>query len=223
VGNVIVTGAFGALGEAIVTELADLGHRIAGIDIAAVPDRFDGALAIGQIDLVEEAAVAAAYQQVCDRLGLIDGLVNVAGGFLWERFETGSIESWDMMYQRNLRTAVISSRTALPHLLTTRGSIVNIGAAGAIRPAVGMAPYASSKAGLHAFTESLAEELRGRHVRVNAVLPTIIDTPANRSDMPGVDTTDWVRPQSIAAVIGFLLSPQAGAITGAAIPLSLAG
>ena len=102
-------------------------------------------------------------------------------------------------------------------------SAVLSGAAGAIRPGTGMAPYAASKAGVLALTESLAEELRGRGIRVNAVLPTIIDTPTNRADMPDADTSAWVRPEAAARAIAFLLSAQAGAVTGAAIPLSLAG
>jgi NAD(P)-dependent dehydrogenase (short-subunit alcohol dehydrogenase family) len=111
----------------------------------------------------------------------------------------------------------------LPHLVESGGAIVNVGAAAAANPATGMAPYTASKAGVAALTASLADELRGRSVRVNAVLPTIIDTPANRADMPDADTSAWVKPSSIARVIAFLISPEAGSITGASVPLSLAG
>jgi len=221
--NIIVTGGFGALGRAVVAHLAQEGHHVAAVDVAPAPDAFAGRLALGGIDLGDEAAVAAAYGRVAKELGGIDGLVNVAGGFVWEPVEDGSLDSWDRMYRINLRTAVVSIRAALPHLIEAKGAIVNIGANGATQPGMGMAPYAASKSGVRALTESLAEELRGKSVRVNAVLPTIIDTPTNRADMPDADTSAWVRPEAAARVIVFLLSHNAGAITGANIPLSLAG
>lgn len=222
-GVVIVTGAFGALGRAVVAELTDRGHQVAAVDVAPAPEGFAAALALGGVDLTDEGAVEAAYGEVTAKLGAVDGLVNVAGGFVWEPVEGGSLDSWDRMYRINLRTATVSTRAALPHLLKGGGAIVNVGAAGAVQPGMGMAPYAASKAGVRALTESLAEELRTKGVRVNAVLPTIIDTPANRADMPDADTAGWVRPSAAARAIAFLLSADAGAITGASIPLSLAG
>lgn len=219
----VVTGAFGALGRVVVSELAKLGYSVAAIDVAPAPPHTDAKLALGGVDLADEPAVVAAYATVAEKLGSLDALVNIAGGFTWEPIETGSIDSWDSMFRINLRTAAASCRAALPHLLKNGGAIVNVGAAGATQPGTGMAPYAASKAGVRALTESLAEELRGKKVRVNAILPTIIDTPANRSSMPDADTSAWVRPQAAAKVIAFLLSPEAGAITGASVPLSLAG
>ncbi|WP_298690508.1 SDR family NAD(P)-dependent oxidoreductase [uncultured Sphingomonas sp.] len=219
---IIVTGAFGVLGRAVVADLAARGHGVAAIDKAAAPADHGAALALGGVDLGDEVAVTAAYAQVAETLGALGGLVNVAGGFVWEPVVEGSLDSWDRMYAINLKTAVVSTRAALT-LLATGTAIVNVGAAGATRPGVGMAPYAASKAGVRALTESLAEELKARGIRVNAVLPTIIDTPANRADMPDADTAGWVRPQAAARVIAFLLSDDSGAITGAAIPLSLAG
>ena len=167
--------------------------------------------------------MVTAYTTVAETLGSIDALVNIAGGFVWEPIDGGTLDSWDRMYGINLRTAVVSTRSALPHLLKSGGAVVNIGANAATQPGTGMAPYAASKSGVRALTESLAEELRARGVRVNAVLPTIIDTPTNRADMPDADTAGWVRPEAAARVIAFLISPAAGAITGASIPLSLAG
>lgn len=221
-GAVIVTGAFGALGRAVVAHLAAAGHSVAGIDVAPGPAEFAGALALGGIDLTDENQVSSAYGKVAEKLGGIAALVNIAGGFVWEPVEGGSLANWDRMYGMNLRTAATSCSAALPHLIGSGGAIVNIGANAALNPAAGMAPYTASKAGVHALTASLAEELRGR-VRVNAVLPTIIDTPTNRADMPDADTSAWVKPESAAQVIAFLISDQAGSITGACIPLSLAG
>jgi NAD(P)-dependent dehydrogenase (short-subunit alcohol dehydrogenase family) len=220
---VIVTGGFGALGRVVAAELTQRGHKVAAVDVAPAPAEHANALALGGVDLTDEDAVKVAYATVVEKLGSLDGLVNIAGGFIWELVEGGALAGWDKMFRMNLRTAATSSAAALPHLLRQGGAIVNIGAFGAIRPAAGMAPYAASKAGVHALTESLAEELRGKDVRVNAILPTIIDTPANRAGMPDADISGWVRPESVARVIAFLLSSEADAITGATIPLSLAG
>jgi NAD(P)-dependent dehydrogenase (short-subunit alcohol dehydrogenase family) len=176
----------------------------------------------GGVDLAEEDAVAEAYRKVVSVLGSPGGVVNIAGGFVWETVADGSLDSFDRMYRMNLRTAAVSCRAAIP-MLAEGSAIVNVGAAGAVRPGTGFAAYAASKTGVHALTESLAEELKGKGIRVNAVLPTIIDTPTNRADMPDADTSTWVRPEAAARVIAFLLSAESGAITGAAIPLCLAG
>ncbi len=222
-GRMIVTGAFGALGRVVVAELVARGHIVAAVDLADAPGDLADVTAIAGIDLADEDKVAAAFDGAVAKLGGLDGLVNIAGGFVWEPVETGSIDSWDQMYRVNLRTAAIASRAALTHLLDRGGAIVNVGAAGAVQPGKGMAPYAASKAGVRALTESLAEELRGRAVRVNAILPTIIDTPANRADMPDADRSAWVKPAAAAAAIAFLLSDEARAVTGASLSLSLAG
>lgn len=217
--NILVAGGLGILGRAVTTELAGRGHRVAVVDMAAGSVAGPAAVTIGGVDLADETAVASAYAQAAQALGSIDGLVNVAGGFIWETVEDGSLDNWDRMYRMNLRTAAVSCRAALPHL--RQGAIVNVGAAAASRAALGMAPYAASKAGVMALTESLAEELAARPVRVNAVLPTIIDTPTNRADMPDADTSTWVTPASAARVVAFLLSDDAASITGVGIRLSL--
>ncbi|WP_206335820.1 SDR family NAD(P)-dependent oxidoreductase [Rhizorhabdus phycosphaerae] len=220
--KIIVTGGLGALGRAVVAELAGRGHDIAVVDVATPSGDLQGRLVLGGVDLGDEVAVKAAYDDIAGQLGGIDGLVNVAGGFLWETVTDGSLDSWDRMYRMNLRTAVISSRAAAAHM-KAGGAIVNIGAAAAGNAAMGMAPYAASKAGIKAFTESFADELKSRSIRVNAVLPTIIDTPTNRADMPDADRSGWVTPAGAARAIAFLLSDEAGTITGASIPLSLPG
>lgn len=215
--KIIVTGGLGVLGRAVAAELRARGDAVAVIDLAT-GDCGAGVTFQG-IDLADAAAVEAAYAKAVQALGGLDGLVNVAGGFTWEAIATGSTESWDAMYRINLRTAVISSRAALAHL--KQGAIVNVGAAAATSPGVGMAPYAAAKAGVMVLTESLAEELKPRGIRVNAVLPTIIDTPANRREMPDADTSAWVTPSSAAKVVAFLLSSDAAAVTGVGIRLSL--
>ena len=124
------------------------------------------------------------------------------------------------MFAANLKTTVNASRAALPALLESgAGRIINVGALAALK-AVGMGPYTASKAGVHRFTESLAEETKGRGVTVNAVLPSTIDTPANRAAMKDADFSRWVAPGDLAAVILFLASREAGAVAGALLPVT---
>jgi NAD(P)-dependent dehydrogenase (short-subunit alcohol dehydrogenase family) len=125
------------------------------------------------------------------------------------------------MYELNVKTALNASKAALPYLLASRaGRIVNVGAGAALKAGAGMGAYAAAKAGVARLTEALAAELLDRGVTVNAILPSIIDTPPNRADMPDADFTRWVQPGQIAATIGFLLSADAQAITGASIPVT---
>lgn len=217
---IIVTGGFGALGRAAIAELAARGDTVAAVDLAPVPDGHGAAHAVGGVDLTEPDQVAAAYADIAAALGPIDGLVNIAGGFVWELVDGNPIDSWDRMYRMNLRSAAVSCKAVLPHLSGAGAAIVNVGANGAVSPASGMAPYAASKAGVRALTESLAEELSARRIRVNAVLPTILDTPTNRKDMPDADPAGWVTVEDAARTIAFLVSPDSAAVTGASIRLS---
>jgi NAD(P)-dependent dehydrogenase (short-subunit alcohol dehydrogenase family) len=218
-GNIAVTGAFGALGSAVVRTLRAKGYGIAAIDLAEGGATLEGVVEVGGVDLADPNAAARAFARIEREFGVLKGLVNVAGGFVWETVADGAIDTWDTMFRINLRTAVNACRAALP-LLGRGGSIVNVGALGAISPGAGMAAYAASKSGVARLTESLAEELRERGIRVNAVLPSIIDTPANRRDMPDADPAKWVAPEALAAIIAFLLSDAAAPISGASLPVA---
>jgi NAD(P)-dependent dehydrogenase (short-subunit alcohol dehydrogenase family) len=171
---------------------------------------------LGDVESTRRAMLAAAM-----RLGGMDVLVNVAGGFQWQTLADGDVETWDQLYRMNLRTAVVSCKQALPVLLERgRGRIINIGAgAAAARSGAGMGAYTASKAGVQKLTESLADELKDRGITVNAVLPGTIDTPRNRSDMPDSDFSRWVTPDAIADVVLYLASDGAQSVTGAAIPV----
>jgi NAD(P)-dependent dehydrogenase (short-subunit alcohol dehydrogenase family) len=219
--RVIVTGGLGVLGRSVGAELAARGARVALVDRAAHAEVAGVDLVVGSVDLGEPASAAAAFAQVAQALGGIDAIVNVAGGFQWETLEGGSIDTWDRMYAMNLRTAVIACREVLPYLLRQpSGRIVNVGALAANKASAGMGAYAASKAGVARLTESLAEELKDRGINVNAVLPSILDTPANRADMPDADVARWVSTQSLSGVIAFLLSDDASAVTGACLPVA---
>jgi len=214
-GQIIVTGAAGVLGRAVVAHLAKLGYRVVGIDLAADAPGAGEAAFLGGIDLTDAAAVATAIGGV----GPVAGLVNIAGGFRWETLGDGTAETWDLLYRMNVATAVNACKAALGALRDSGGAIVNVGAAATLKAGMGMGAYAASKSGVARLTEALAEEEKGK-VRVNAVLPSIIDTPANRADMPDADFSAWVAPDALADVIAFLLSDAARAVTGALIPVT---
>lgn len=219
---VAVTGAFGTLGAAVVRGVQAAGARVAAIDRAPAPAAGLGDAALfGGVDLGDFASAQATLDNVAQTLGGLDALVNIAGAFRWETLGDGSLDTWDLLYRINLRTAAAASKAALPHL-AKRGSgrIVNIGAGAAAKAGAGMGAYAASKAGVARLTEALAEELKDQRITVNAVLPSIIDTPPNRADMPSADFDRWVKPEQLADVIVFLLSEQAAAITGALLPVS---
>lgn len=223
--RVVVTGGFGVLGRAVVQTLAADGALVVVIDHAPAPGGAQAPAAptsIGGIDLADPASAAEAMERAVQALGGgIDALINIAGAFRWETVQSGSLDTWDLMYRINVRTAVAASQAALPRLLASGdGRIVNIGAAGALKAAAGMGAYAASKAGVAKLTEALADELKDKGVTVNALLPSIIDTPANRADMPGADFARWVTPEQLAGTIAFLLSEPARAITGALIPVT---
>jgi NAD(P)-dependent dehydrogenase (short-subunit alcohol dehydrogenase family) len=224
--TVLVTGAFGSLGEVVAQAFANADARVALLGRASTPRiaaRFPAPhLLLEGVDLTDARQVGAALDKVRERFGHLDILVNVAGGFRWEKLEHGHVETWDQMYSINLKTAVTVTSAALPLLLASApGSrIVNVGSGAANRvSAAGMGAYAASKAGVQKLTESLADEFKDRGVTVNAVLPGTIDTPQNRADMPDADVSSWVAPQAIADLILFLASPRAAAITGAAVPV----
>jgi NAD(P)-dependent dehydrogenase (short-subunit alcohol dehydrogenase family) len=224
--TVVVTGAFGILGSAVAEAASAAGANVAALDLAPEPRPElrarlgSDALFLGGVDLGSPEAAGAAMEAVKSRFGRIDVLVNVAGGFRWETVEGGDAATWDRLYAMNVKPPLNASKAALPALLASgAGRIVNIGANGAVRAATGMGAYAASKSGVHRLTEAMAEELKGRGVTVNAVLPSIIDTPVNRADMPDADFGKWVKPAELARIILFLASDDAGAITGALLPV----
>lgn len=217
---IVVTGALGALGKVVAETAQSRGARIAGIDYApsqfsATPERIE----IGGVDLSDAAQAKTAVEAAAKHFGRLDALINIAGGFAFETVGDGDTKTWQRMHALNVLTALNASHAALPHLAASKaGRIVNIGAMGALQAGSGMGPYAASKAGVHRLTEALANEWKGK-VTVNAVLPSIIDTKANRADMPKADFSKWVTPQELAEVILFLASDAASGVTGALIPV----
>ena len=217
---IVVTGALGALGKVVAEVALARGARVAGVDhapsqIAAAPNRIE----LGGIDLSDAAQTGKAIEAVVAQFGRLDALINIAGGFAFEAVAEGDPKTWQRMYALNVLTALNASQAAIPHLAASgAGRIVNVGAMGALQAGAGMGPYAASKAGVHRLTEALAAEWKGK-ITVNAVLPSIIDTPANRASMPKADFAKWVTPKELADVILFLASDAASAVTGALLPV----
>jgi len=218
---VVITGALGALGKVVTEEALARGARVAAVDhapsqIPPAPDRIE----LGGVDLSDAAQAKKAIDAAAAHFGRLDALINIAGGFAFETVADGDPKTWQRMYAINVLTALNASRSALPHLAASRSArIVNVGAIAALQAGAGMGPYAASKAGVHRLTEALAAEWKGK-ITVNAVLPSIIDTPANRASMAKADFSKWVTPQELAEVILFLASDAASAVTGALLPVS---
>ena len=173
------------------------------------------------VDVTDEAAVRQLIERVLAKYGRLDALVNAVGGYaggvkFWE-LET---KAFDQMLALNLRSGYALSRAALPVMLKQgRGAIVNVASKAAFDHAAGVAVYAASKAAAVAMMDSVAADVKGTGVRLNSILPSIIDTEANRKAMPKADFAKWPKPEDIARVILFLCSDDARVIHGAAIPV----
>lgn len=228
--SAIVTGGTGALGAAVVRTFLEAGARV------AVPFRKEGelerlrrtleledgaALSGARLDLADESAVADYYASFAEDRGGLDVLVNAAGGFAGgtPAHET-PWKVWQEQLDVNLKTAVLSSRAAVSWMLRRGGgAIVNVSSRPATQDGKNLAAYAASKRALLQLTEAMAAELRDERITVNALLPSTIDTPANRRAMPGADHARWVKPEEIARVILFLAGPDARIVSGGRIPV----
>ena len=211
--TVVITGALGGLGRRVCAVAEAQGARVLRLDIA----RDESLTNSYAVDLTN----ADATFELIQSLGPFDGLINLAGGFAmgtesWDSSE----DQWDLMFSLNVSTMRNAVKAAVPVLHERQGgSIVNVGAYGAREGQGLMGAYCASKSVVMRLTETLAEELKTKGINVNAVLPTVIDTAANRAAMPDAEPADWVSPDDLAAVICFLASPAARAVNGALIPV----
>jgi NAD(P)-dependent dehydrogenase (short-subunit alcohol dehydrogenase family) len=214
---VVVTGAAGVLGGAVAAEFASRGATLALVDIVDI----SGRSASFRCDLTDRDACDKLVGDIVRRLGRLDVLANVAGGFaMGEAVHETTDATWQAMFDINVRTLLNMVRASVPQMLKQRsGRVVNIGARAGLRGAARMAAYCAAKSSVIRLTESLAEELKEHGINVNCVLPSIIDTPRNRADMPDADFSRWVPPAELARAIAFLASDQCGAIHGAALPV----
>lgn len=215
----VVTGASGALGSVIASKLSEAGYQVAGIYNHRRPDL--PGIHTEQADVTSEADIQAAISHVSERFGRIDALVNVAGGFAGGTSVADTDEAvWDHMMNLNLKSAFLCIKAVLPTMLAANfGRIVNISSRSAVEPSANYSAYSVSKMGVLTLTTTLAAEMKGHDVTVNAVLPSIIDTAANRDAMPKADFSKWVKPEALAAVIADILSERWGIVSGAVIPV----
>lgn len=217
--TIIVTGAAGVLGRAVVRTLERAGQSVVAVDQHVSP--VDGSARAPEIaaDLSDGQATRKVIDGIASEHPEIRGVVHLVGAFRWIPVAEASQDDWWSLHVANVGTALNVINSVTPHL-TAGASIVCVGASSAQPARAGMAPYGAAKSGVARLVEALAEELRPRSIRVNAVAPGIIDTPRNRSDMPNVDPSEWTTPEAISDVIAFLASDQARAINGAIIPVT---
>jgi NAD(P)-dependent dehydrogenase (short-subunit alcohol dehydrogenase family) len=224
--SVVITGATGGLGRAVAHAVGAAGAAVFPVwmdpedEATALGLAANGGLAV-QADVSERESVARMVERVVAAGGRLDGLVNLVGGF-----DGGNPvaeldpDRFVRQLQLNLVTAALACGAALPVMLGQgRGRIVNVSSRVALRPGAGQAGYNASKAGVLSLTETIAEETAGTGVTANAIVPSIIDTPANRASMPTADFSKWPKPVDLAPVVVFLLTDESAVVNGAAIPV----
>ena len=226
---IVITGASGHLGSAVARAFVDRGANVVLVDrmrehLQSIGFTDDARHLISVTDLLDQAQVNAMVQAAVAKFGGIHVLCNIAGGFrMGEPVHEISDANWNFLFDINARTLLHASRAVVPQMLTqSAGKIINVGAfagLGAQPGSAHMGAYAASKASVMRLTESMAAELREKGINVNAVLPTIIDTPQNRKDMPEADPAKWVTPEALADVVMFLASDAARAVHGALVPV----
>ena len=214
--KIVVTGGAGVLGEAVGRIARDAGAEVVLLDVV---EGFSSDLGeTHTVDLADTAAVQTCFEAI----GPFDALANIAGGFdMGPAVHETDDALWDSMFNINVTTLRNVLRAAVPVLLAQgRGSIVNVGALSAQRGVGNMGAYTAAKSAVMRLTEALSDEVKAGGVNVNAVLPSLIDTPRNRADMPDADFATWVSPDDLANVICFLASDSARAVHGALVPVT---
>jgi NAD(P)-dependent dehydrogenase (short-subunit alcohol dehydrogenase family) len=221
---VLITGGTGALGAAVALAVLEAGAtaivtyrdaRDRDTMTERAPTTARERLHALRADVTDGESVRRLVEDARARYRRVDALVNAVGGFAGGDLLATDERAWDAMLTLNLRSAYLCCRAALPGMLATRrGRIVNVASRSVVPPAGGFIAYTVAKAGVIALTQALAHEVRGRGVTVNAVLPSTMDTEANRRAMPSADRSGWVAPESVARAIMFLVSDGAADVTG---------
>lgn len=211
---IVVTGATGGLGTTVVRVLQDAGGTVISLDRGNSLQTESH-----PTNVLDEEDVRRAFSQITGRYQRIHGLVHLVGGiYPWSKMSEIDLSTWQQTIELNLTSAFLCSREAI-RILHRSGSIVHVGAQAGVRGGAQAGPYGAAKSAVINLTQTLADEGRTAGFRANAVVPSIIDTPANRKAMPEADFSAWVTPQEIANVICFLLSDAASGVTGAILPV----
>jgi NAD(P)-dependent dehydrogenase (short-subunit alcohol dehydrogenase family) len=220
----VVTGGAGALGQAVTTRLlADGATVCVPVEFAedadrlrqAVPNADRGRLVLDTVDVTDLDAMTRLAAGVAERHGRIDVLVTIVGGFAGGALVETDRATWDRMLAVNLTSAFVATRAVVPHMLAAgRGRVVTIGSRAVVPPAGGFIANTTAKAGVIAFSQALAHEMRPHGITVNCILPSTMDTPANRAAMPDSDRTGWVPVDAVADAVAFLVRDESAHLTG---------
>jgi NAD(P)-dependent dehydrogenase (short-subunit alcohol dehydrogenase family) len=215
--GVLIAGGTGGLGGAVTHAFVEAGYPVATTYTdkekwESMGDLGEKVLGL-EADLLDAGAVEEAARRATEGLGGLYALVNLVGGFAMGPLARTSEETWDRMMDLNLKSAFLVTRAALGRM-PDGGRIVNVGTAAVTNKSPGLAAYVASKGGLMTLTQGLAKALKARRITVNAVLPTVLDTAANRRAMPNADRSSWLLPEEVAEVILFLVSEGGSIVTG---------
>lgn len=220
----IVTGGAGALGAAVTNRLlADGAHVSVTLELAGHGDALREGVAPGYrdrlftdvVDVTDLDAMTAFTDAVVGRHGRVDILVALVGGFAGGALVEIDRDTWDRMLAMNLTSAFVATRAVVPHMVTAgRGRVVTIGSRSVVPPGPGFIAYTTAKSGVIAFTQALAREVQPHGITVNAILPSTMDTPANRAAMPGSDRKGWVPVESVADAIAYLVADSSAHVSG---------
>ena len=222
---VLITGGTGALGRAITKAFITSGATVISSyivdrEVDQLGAQIKSIVHLIKADLGKEEEVKKLISSILDKYDQIDILVNVVGGYIGGKSVTELDEKdWDLMMNMNLKSAFLISKNVIPQMISSKsGKIVYVSSRTGLKSTGYDSAYAASKSGLIRLVESLSEEVKELHINVNCIMPSTIDTEANRIAMPDADHTRWVKPQDLANIVLFLCSEDAKAITGAAIP-----
>ena len=224
----IVTGGTGALGKAITLAFLEEGAKVVCTYIVdkekkeclSLTKKHKDRIVFFRADVTKKKDVFDMITDTARKFKRIDILVNVVGGFAFSYITDTDEKTWDLMMNLNLKSVFLCSKYVLPRMIEQNyGRIVNISSRPALKGSAGVGAYSASKAGVLNLTETIADEVKDYEINVNAILPSTIDTPANRRDMPDADFSKWVKPETIATVIVFLCSDGSKPINGAGIPV----
>ena len=222
---VLITGGTGALGRAITKAFLTSGATVISSyivdrEIDQLETQIKSVVHLIKADIGKEEEVKKLVSSVLDKYGQINILVNVVGGYIGGKSVTELDEKeWDLMMNMNLKSAFLISKNVIPQMISSEnGKIIHISSRSGLKSTGYDSAYAASKSGLIRLVESLSEEAKELHINVNCIMPSTIDTEANRNAMPNADHSRWVKPQDLANIVLFLCSEDAKAITGAAIP-----
>lgn len=228
--TVLITGGTGALGRAAVRHFVEAGARVhvpwvVEREVNELRDHLGEAFSRAHLypsDVTSEESVASLFRDIESSGSHVEILANIVGGFVYASLDDTDLGTWEKMLRINATSAFLCSRAAARLMKANRwGRIINVSSAPAVNHgAANMVAYAAAKAAVLNLSESLAKELAPWEITVNAIVPSVIDTPANRRAMPKADRSTWLKPEEIAAVIGFLASDGAAIVTGSAINLS---